>query len=295
MRWAALTFAVLAVASHADAAPVSTAFTYQGQLLKSSTPYTGNADVIFRLYDAVSGGIQVGPTVIASSLPVAAGLFTADLDFGAVFTGTALWLDIQVRTPPDAVYTLLTPRVRLAASPFALYALSGPGVAGGTGLVDNGDGTVTDYTTGLMWEKKTGTVGAAVDCGSTACSDPHDVNNQYSWTVTGLASDGGAFTDFLARLNGTRCPTSTCPSLAGHSDWRLPTVAELKTLTNLSLPGCGSGSLCVDPIFGPTVLDFYWSASSTPAGGTAWTVSGGGGSSDFMKFQAHSVRAVRIR
>jgi hypothetical protein len=31
-----------------------------------------------------------------------------DLDFGGVFTGTALWLDIQVRTPPDGGYNSST-------------------------------------------------------------------------------------------------------------------------------------------------------------------------------------------
>lgn len=31
-------------------------------------------------------------------------------------------------------------------------------------FVDNGDGTITDNQTGLMWEKKTGTLGSAILC-----------------------------------------------------------------------------------------------------------------------------------
>jgi len=131
MRPVAFTLAtLLLVAAHAAAAPVGTAFTYQGQLLKSSAAYTGNADGIFRLYDAASSGTQVGSTITITSMSVTNGLFSVDLDFGGVFTGTALWLDIQVRTPPDGGYTQLTPRVRLAASPFAMYSLNAP--AGGS-------------------------------------------------------------------------------------------------------------------------------------------------------------------
>src|SRR5437773_42892 len=66
-------------------------------------------------------------------------------------------------------------------------------------FVDNGDGTVTDNETGLIWEKKTGTVGTAVNCATTTCSDPHDLNNTYTWSSSGTAADGRAFTDFLSR------------------------------------------------------------------------------------------------
>ena len=185
-----------------------------------------------------------------------------------------------------------------------------PGAPGGAGLVDNGDGTVTDNTTGLMWEKKTGTVGAAVDCSTTTCSDPHDVNNVYQWcqdtTPNDFACDhagpfsnnppdGGAFFDFLARVNGTLCAASNCPSLGGHSDWRVPTLSELQTIVDLGAPGCGGGSPCINSAFGQTVPSGYWS-SATTAGipVNAWLVffnNGGSGSSN--KPGIAYVRAVR--
>src|SRR5579862_2365155 len=50
-------------------------------------------------------------------------------------------------------------------------------------FVDNGDGTLTDTQTGLMWEQKTGTPGGSVDCATTTCSNPEDVNNAYEWCI----------------------------------------------------------------------------------------------------------------
>jgi hypothetical protein len=58
--------------------------------------------------------------------------------------------------------------------------------------IDDGDGTVTDNQTGLMWEKKTSTCSGEVTC----------VNNAYSWSLTGTPADGTLFTTFIAGLNG---------------------------------------------------------------------------------------------
>lgn len=130
MRALAVSLVVLSViVASASATPLSTAFTYQGQLMKSGAPYTGSADGSFRLYDAASGGNQVGSAFTVTGFAVTGGLFTVDLDFGAVFTSNGLWLDVQVKTPPDGSYTPLTPRQRLAATPFALRALSADGVS----------------------------------------------------------------------------------------------------------------------------------------------------------------------
>jgi hypothetical protein len=123
-----------------------------------------------------------------------------------------------------------------------------------TRFVDNGDGTVTDHKTGLMWEKKTGTVGTFVNCSMTLCADPHDVNNTYSY--------GTAYTDFLAKLNNGDSSDGTAITgcFAGDCDWRLPTSAELQTILLAPNP-CGTHP-CIDPAFGPTVLDLYWSATT---------------------------------
>jgi hypothetical protein len=135
--------ATLLFALPAHATPLGNSFTYQGQLIKNGTPHAGNADFLFRLYNAASGGAQVGSSIGIAGLPVTAGQFTAELDFGPVFDGTALWLDIQVKTAGEGAYTTLTPRVKLTAAPYALRALSATGVSQWTS-----DGPDLTYSTG---------------------------------------------------------------------------------------------------------------------------------------------------
>ena len=131
-----------------------------------------------------------------------------------------------------------------------------------TGLrfVNNGDGTVTDNQTGLQWEQKV-----------TGRACPHCVDDVYTWTSgsteqpppSDLPDDGTAFTMFLSELNtcGSQDGISVTGGFAGHCDWRLPTIVELRSIIDLSAIGCGVGSVCIDPIFGPTAISGYWSSS----------------------------------
>lgn len=113
-------------AASAPTVAVGTEFGYQGQLLKAGQPYSGTANFTFRLYDADTGGSQIGSTVTVSGLAVTGGLFTTPLDFGSAFDGNKRWLEVSVQTTGDAGFTPLTPRRPLAATPYALRALNGP-------------------------------------------------------------------------------------------------------------------------------------------------------------------------
>jgi hypothetical protein len=130
-------------------------------------------------------------------------------------------------------------------------------------FVDNGDGTVTDHKTGLTWEKKTGTPSnceACVVCSAETCSDPHNVNNTYTWSAdTNGNPDGTVFTLFTAQLNGDGAGGRKC--FSGHCDWRLPTVEELSGILDLNADVCDAGYPCIDPVFGPTMPNIYWSVS----------------------------------
>ena len=49
-------------------AVVGTAFTYQGRLMQNSAPVNGTCSLTFKLYDALTGGSQVGSDVTNGSV-----------------------------------------------------------------------------------------------------------------------------------------------------------------------------------------------------------------------------------
>jgi len=99
--------------------------TYQGRLMNSGMVYNGLADLEFRLYDQLAGGNPVGSLQSLPAWPVEEGLFQVELDLGAVYDGSPLYLEVRV----DGV--TLDPRQRINAAPVALFALDGnPGPQG---------------------------------------------------------------------------------------------------------------------------------------------------------------------
>ncbi len=116
-------------ATAAWAQPLSSAFTYQGELRSGGVPATGPHDLRFRLYDAASGGSQLGPELCLDDISPLDGAFTAQLDFGAQFQGSKRFLEIDVRVDAGeacaagAGYVTL-PRQALSATPHASFALS---------------------------------------------------------------------------------------------------------------------------------------------------------------------------
>ena len=109
--------------SSIQAAPLGTAFSFQGSLTDKGQPANATYDFIFALYDAASGGTVVGSPLTMGGIAVSKGQFTVVLDFGTgIFTGAARWLEISVRTQNKGDYTTLTPRQALTPTPYALYA-----------------------------------------------------------------------------------------------------------------------------------------------------------------------------
>src|SRR5690606_18106764 len=72
--------------------------------------------------DAAVGGNQIGAASVADDVAVAAGVFTAPVDFGvAAFGGGARWIEVRVRPGASAgAYTPLTPRQPVTPAPMAL-------------------------------------------------------------------------------------------------------------------------------------------------------------------------------
>ncbi len=153
--------------------------------------------------------------------------------------------------------------------------------------VDNGDGTVTDNSTGLMWEKKS----------AAGTGDVHDVNNLYSWsTGSPWNADGTLYSAFLQPLNGLSLTADRPSCFAGHCDWRIPSIGELRSILPAPYPACSNPCTPPDPLFGPTeAFLFYWSSSTVASlPGGAWLVSFGDGDvADLSKVNNFYGRAVR--
>jgi hypothetical protein len=120
---------------------------------------------------------------------------------------------------------------------FSVLSLPAPGTCAATNpapvprFVDQGNGTVTDNRTGLVWTKDANAPGPA-DC------QPADSRN---WPRA---------LDYLTCLNKH--------TYLGFTDWRLPTLQELRALADKSRskPALPAGHPFVNVQF-----NFYWSAS----------------------------------
>ncbi len=184
---------VLAAGSQFAVAQVTTAFTYQGQLDVAGIAATGDADIRFSLWDAASGGTQIGTTLTALATPIVAGKFNAELDFGAApfSTNQDRWLEIEVRNPAGSgAYEVLAPRQKLTSVPFALFALNGvPGAQGPQG--PQGPAGLTGATgpqgpIGLTGAAgATGPQGATGPAGATGATGPAGPAGASPFTLSG--------------------------------------------------------------------------------------------------------------
>lgn len=122
-RWiAVVAWAVVCVVPPSMAQAASDKqFTYQGRLDFQGQPYTGTADFQFTLWDAPSGGSQIGSVNAKNGVEVEDGLFTTELDFGAEPLQGTRYLQIRVRAPSGSGDFFTFPdRTRISASPFSI-------------------------------------------------------------------------------------------------------------------------------------------------------------------------------
>ncbi len=139
----------VAIAAFVPTAAAQTEFTYQGVLKEGGDPANGSYDFVFRLMSAQVGGMQIGTAQLVNDWNVVDGLFTVQLDFGAGrFTGEPRWVQVEVRPGASTgSYTTLTPRQRVTAAPYAMYAFSAPNnssfwTAHGTHIASTNTGNV---------------------------------------------------------------------------------------------------------------------------------------------------------
>ena len=107
----------------------TTSFTYQGRLMDAGSPANATFDMQFKLFDTVDvgTGTQQGSTLVNPMVPVANGVFTVLLNFGAgVFdAGPDRFLEISIRPAGSPnPYTVLAPRQMLTSAPYTIRSLS---------------------------------------------------------------------------------------------------------------------------------------------------------------------------
>lgn len=180
------------------AAPLGTAFTYQGRLEQDGAPVNGSCDLVFKLWDALDDGAQIGGALTRTNVALAQGVFTVQLDFGAgAFTGSARWLAIEVRCPAGAgAYTPLTPRQALTAAPYALYARTAPwsGITGMPAAFADGVDNNTTYTAGsgltLSGTEFSANLAGSGVAATVARSDHHHLSQTWIGTNNPLVISG---------------------------------------------------------------------------------------------------------
>ncbi len=115
---------------------------------------------------------------------------------------------------------------------FIILMLTGSALAAAPVHSDNGDGTVTDKATGLIWQKCS--MGRNND---STCSDDTSVSDTSTWASA------------VSYCNGL--------TLAGKT-WRLPNVNEIESIVDRTK---ASGAMIDTTTFPATVASVYWSAS----------------------------------
>ena len=100
--------------------PLGTQITYQGQLQQGGKAFSGTCTLVFQLFDAATGGAQVGTTLTTTNVAVSNGIFAVGLDFGNQFTGDARWMQTAVKCGADAGFTVLSPRQPQNAVPYTM-------------------------------------------------------------------------------------------------------------------------------------------------------------------------------
>lgn len=149
--------------SAAPQAIVGSAFTFQGTLERASRPANGIHNMRFALYDASNGGQRMGNAIIRD-VSVNNGQLDIELDFGDVFDGTRVWLQVSIFSHydefNDPVYIPLDPRYEIRPVPYALSLRPGAKIVGDIAepvlSITNTTGGPALYVDGDVVQSRTG-------------------------------------------------------------------------------------------------------------------------------------------
>ncbi len=115
------------VLTTATALAQSTAFSFQGRLNDGTNPANGRYDLEFRLFNAITGGAQIGSTLARPNTILINGVFSTTLDFGAAAFNNNPNLFIEIAVRPNGstnALTILGPRQQITSVPLAIRAIN---------------------------------------------------------------------------------------------------------------------------------------------------------------------------
>ena len=147
----------------------------------------------------------------------------------------------QVIGSPAFIVNDWTGHIKAMSGNRFVRAVRGNTAYGINDFVDNGDGTVTDNATGLMWSQ-------------------NDNGEAINWEVALAYAENG--------------------TVAGYDDWRLPNIKELQSIADYSgtFPAIDTSVFNLTEltnIKGQTDYPFYWSSTSNPVEGSDGEVAEG--------------------
>ncbi|MEQ1923787.1 MAG: hypothetical protein ABL952_14875 [Pyrinomonadaceae bacterium] len=103
----------------------TSSFTYQGRLKDNNLPASGSYQMQFGLFDAPSGGSQIGAMQTNAAVTVTNGIFAVNLTFGgAAFGGADRYLEVSVFSAAANAFLPLTPRQQIMSAPYSVRSLN---------------------------------------------------------------------------------------------------------------------------------------------------------------------------
>lgn len=233
-----LLFVLFAFANFASAQ--TTEFTFQGSLKSSTNPANGNHDFEFALFDALTGGTQIGSTIALNNVAVTEGTFSVKLNFGNQFAaGTDRFLEVRVRQSGQGSFTNLSPRQLINSAPYSIKSLSADNATNAVNATNASNATnATNATNAATAQNALQLGGVAASeyvtntsLGNTVIRNQTTQQSSANFNIQGNGTLGGTLSSNVVntateyRMDGFRilsAPTGTANLYAGFASGNEP-------------------------------------------------------------------------
>jgi len=196
---------------------------FSGEDVDPMSSSASNPFIDTRYFDFAYGDTSAGERIIDSQWATTS-IYTGDSEFAG---GSRLMFGVNFADGRIKGYPV--------QGSFYVRLVRGNTAYGENDLIDNGDGTITDLATGLMWSQD-------------------DSGTGLNW------EDALAYVQELNDANHL-----------GYSDWTLPNAKELQSIVDYDRSPDATGSAAIDPIFNVTNITneegeldrgFYWTSTT---------------------------------